>query len=67
MKNYEDGDNDRNKDGNYDDNTTSGSVSDCPVFDLVTTPWLCGEGSSKDGNGHYVIGALYIHHFKDVS
>ena len=35
---YDDGDNDRNKDGNDDANSVSRSESDGLVFDLITTP-----------------------------
>ena len=43
MEKYNDGDNNRdsyrNKDWNDDGNATSGSGSNDPIFDPITTPW----------------------------
>ena len=80
MMNYDardnDRDNDRNKDGNEDDNAASGSGSDGPVFDPITTPWSHGglSGDNSDGAAavtHYVsrrwtIYPTYKYHIKGV-
>ena len=47
MINYDDG----NDYGNNNDNTTSGSGSDGSIFDPITMPWYCIEGSGNDGDG----------------
>ena len=44
-------DNDRNKDGNYDKNAATGSGSDGPIFDPITTPCSHRGGSDDYGNG----------------
>ena len=55
MTNYDDrdynGNEDRNKDGNDDKNSTSRSVSDVTIFDLITTHLSHGGGSANDGYG----------------
>ena len=73
MTNYDDGDDNGddnvddngNKYGNDDDNTTSGSGSNGPVFDLITMPRSHGGGLGDDGDGRYGRGALYSYHLKD--
>ena len=54
MTNYDDGDDNKNDDGNkdrnYDDSATSGSGSDGPIFNPITTPLYCGRGSGNDGD-----------------
>ena len=63
MTNYNYGDNagddDGNEDGNDDNNVASGSGSDGPIFNLLTTPRSRGEGSGDNGDGaaaavHYI-------------
>ena len=45
MKKYDDGDDDGDNDGkkyrNDNNNATSGSGSDDPIFDTIMTPWEC--------------------------
>ena len=63
MMDYDDGDDNRNndgdKDGNNYGNAASGSGSDGPIFDWITTPRSSGGVSGDNGNGpaataHYV-------------
>ena len=63
MTNYDGGDDDGNDDGsddgNDDDNAASGSGSDGPIFDPITTSRYRGVGSGNDGNStaavvHYI-------------
>ena len=46
----DDGDDNRNECGNYDDNGATGSESDGSIFDLITTHWSSGEVSGDNGN-----------------
>ena len=73
---YDDGDNDGNEDGNDDNNTATGSGSDGPIFDPITTPRSRGGGFFDNGDvasatKHYVstcqtIYLPYKDHIKDV-
>ena len=50
MMNYNDGDDNRNEDGNNDDNAASGSGSNRNIFDPMTKPWSCGGGLVNGGD-----------------
>ena len=67
IKNHDDGDDERNKDGNNYDNTTSGSGSDGPIFDKIMMPYSRGGVLGKNGNRRYGLCAPNIYHFKDVT
>ena len=71
MTNYDDGDDDRDddriKDKNNDNNSASESVSDSLIFDPITTPRSCGEGSgdNRDGSAaaaHSISTLIKIYH-----
>ena len=53
MKNYDNGDknrdNDRNKDGNDNDNATSASGYGGPIVYSIITPWSCKGGLVNNG------------------
>ena len=56
---YDEGYNDRNQDGKNNENATSISVSDSPIFDPITTTQYCRGELGNNGNGatpaaHYV-------------
>ena len=59
MGKYDNGYDDENEDVNNDDNAASGSGSDVPIFNPITTPRSHGGGFGDDGDGaaataHYV-------------
>ena len=73
----DDGDDDGNEDVNDDDNADSRSVSDGPIFNLITTPWShVGGLGNDDGDGaaavahyistHWIIYLPYKDPIKDV-
>ena len=64
MKNYNSGDENRNKDGNDDNNSTSGSVYNGLIFNMILIPWSYGGGLGSNGDGTYSCCALYIFSFK---
>ena len=76
MTNYCNGDNDRNKDGNDNNNAAFGSGSNGPIFDSIMTHRSLGGGPGDDSDGaaaaaHYVstrwtIYLPYKNHIKDV-
>ena len=74
MTNYEDGgdngDDNGNEEGNNygkdDNNASSGSGSDGPIFEPIITPRSCGGGSGNNGGRRYGCGALYIYPIKTL-
>ena len=66
MTNYDNGDDEKNKDENDDENAASGLGSISPVPDTITTPRSCGSGSCNNKYGaaakeHYIFTCYTIY------